>query len=293
MKQHPWQGAIWVGLTVFLLLGLTYVYLPTLTWLGGEWLGSGSFAGPVRDWSHGPLVLVLVSYLVWRRRGRLSLNRDPFAGLPVIMGAVGLYLTSVLLEAPYLSAYSLILTALGFLCLFCGRGAGFRLLIPLGLFALAVPFPATQWGITGFLAQVVAIASASLARLAGAPVYRSGQLITVGQDEYLVEPLCSGFNFIMALLALVMPLLCLRGASFKSLGGALLWAPALALAAKIALVSTILVLTPVVGQDVALRLYHGWVGITFFLGSLGAALIVINGMPRMSFMRSLPLPQLR
>ncbi|MBI2957255.1 MAG: hypothetical protein HYY32_00280, partial [Chloroflexi bacterium] len=51
----------------------------------------------------------------------------------------------------------------------------------------------------------------------------------------------------------------------------LVWAPALGLLAKTLLVSTVLFLTPRVGQETALVLYHRWLGIPFYLASLALA----------------------
>lgn len=251
---------------------LIYVYLPTLLWLGRQWLGAGLFVYQAQNWSHGPIVVIMMGYLLWR--GRAEPARPSLWGVPLILGGIGLHLAGVSLEAPYLSAYSLVPVFLGVVSLFFGISS--RRVIPGLLFLMAVPFPVTEWGVIGLLAQVVAVASVFLSRLAGAPVLRQGQTIFVGPDEYLVAPLCSGFNFIMALLALVLPLLYLRGASLKTLAAGLLWLPAVGMAAKIALVSAILVLTPWLGQDTALMLYHRWLGLAFYLGGLGVALLIIT-----------------
>lgn len=265
------------SLLAFLLVpALLYIYLPTFAWLGREWLGAGPFAGQARDWAHGPLVVTLIGYLLWRRREEFSLSGASLWGLPLVLGGVGLRLVGSSLGAPYLSGYSLIPIGLGLGTLFFGTRAGYSLLIPMLLFVLAVPFPADQWGVTGFLARLVAIASAFLSRLAGTPVSRSGQVITVGDAQYWLVPLCSGFNLIMALLALVVPLLYLRGASLKSQGAALLWLPALGLTTKIILVSIVITLTPRLGQDTALLLYHRWLGIPFYLASLGIASLLVT-----------------
>jgi len=268
-----------------LLLGaaMLYLYWPTLAWLGRQWLGGGVFSNQARDWSHGPIVIVLFAYLMWRRRKVFSTPRPSLAGLALVLASIGggtwLYLAGFSSRAPYLSAYSLIIASLGVLWLLFGLSvarhlAGAWLLLP-----LAVPFPATEWGVTPFLARIVAAASAPLASLAGTPVVRDGTFVSVGRYEYVVEPLCSGFNFIMALLALALPLLYLRGASLKALGLSLLWVPVLGLLAKTLLVSTVLVLTPRLGQDAALVMYHRWLGIPFYLAGLGlvGALVSLGG----------------
>ena len=63
------------------------------------------------------------------------------------------------------------------------------------------------------------------------------------------------------------------------MAGALIWVPTLGLAAKILLIDFILVLTPSLGAEQALSLYHGWLGVPFFLASLAVAMAVIVGLP--------------
>ncbi|MBI2853180.1 MAG: exosortase/archaeosortase family protein [Chloroflexi bacterium] len=264
-----------ISLVLLLAAGLFSIYFSTMQWLFGEWWGSGSFVWEARNWAHGFLVVIMVGYLLWRKRREflLSGRRSPW-GIPALAGGVALKFAGDFLDMPYLSAASTIPAGLGAVCLFSGVTTVRRLSVPFLLFLLAVPFPVDEWGITNFLAQVVATGSAPLAGLLGTPVFRSGQLITVGQYQYEVIGLCSGFNFIMALLALAVPLLYLRGASLKSLGISLFWLPALGMAAKIILVSAVLALTPRLGQDAALALYHGWLGVAFFVAGLGVAVFL-------------------
>ncbi|MBI2836668.1 MAG: exosortase/archaeosortase family protein [Chloroflexi bacterium] len=263
-----------VSLVLLLLPSLVYAYFPTIQWLFSQWWGDGPFVSEARNWSHGFLVALMLGYVLWRKRGEFSGGGSAGWGVPVVALSLGLNFIGVLLAMPYLSAASLVPAALGTVGLLYGFGTLRRLLVPLLLLLLAVPFPVEEWGVSGFLARIVATASPPLAALTGAPVIRSGQFIIVGEYQYEVIGLCSGFNFVMALLALVLPLLSLRGASLKALGMALLWVPAVGMVTKVALVSTVLVLTPRLGQDAALSLYHGWLGVLFFVGGLGIALLL-------------------
>lgn len=270
----------WVA--ALLMVGLVYFYWPAFGWLVREWLGPGPSGGAARDWSHGTLVVLFIGFLLWRRRNELfapgPLSRWPV--VPLILLATGLAVAGRLLEAPYLLAYSLIPAASGLAGSLCGARAGYRLLAPLMLFVLAVPFPAIDWGVTGALQNLVATGSVLLAGLSGVEITRSGLNISVGTVDYLVAPLCSGFNLIMALLALALPVLYLRRSSVRTIAGAFLWVPALGLAAKILLITLILVLTPYLGAEQALSLYHGWLGVPFFLGSLAMAMAVIISFPK-------------
>ena len=108
---------------------------------------------------------------------------------------------------------------------------------------------------------------------------RSDLMRSVGQDYYLVEPLCSGFNMIMVLLSLVLPTLYLRRASARSMGAAFLWVPAVGLATKILLISITLIVSPHLGMDTSLILYHWWLGVPFFIVALGVALKILSGTP--------------
>lgn len=83
-------------------------------------------------------------------------------------------------------------------------------------------------------------------------------------------PLCGGINFIMALLAIILPLLYLTHSTWSR---AVLFAaavPPVALILKILLLGAVIALTPSLGQDKAVEYYHTWLGLpTFWLGVVG------------------------
>ncbi len=279
MTLFPGNRIIRAGLAALLLAALVFYYWPIFGWLAREWLGPGPSGGVARDWSHGLLVTMFIGFLLWRRRDELFAPAPPSQWwvVPLILLAAGLGMAGRSLEAAYLSGYSLIPAAAGLAGMVWGAGAGYRLLPPLTLFVLAVPFPAIEWGVTGFLQNLVATGSAFLAGISGAEVARSGLNISVGEVDYLIAPLCSGFSLILALLSVVLPVLCLKRASIKSLVATLFWVPVLGLGSKIALVSIVLAATPSLGVATALSFYHGWLGVLFFLVSLGIALLIACG----------------
>ena len=101
MRRSVNHATIRAGLLGLLLAGAIYLYLPTIAWLGQVWLGAGPLGGAARDWSHGPLVVLFIGFLLLRRRGELVVRGAPSPrGMPLIAVGIGLHLAGYLSRAP-------------------------------------------------------------------------------------------------------------------------------------------------------------------------------------------------
>ena len=111
MISHLRNPVIRLGLAISLIAGLVYAYLPNLLWLGQQWMGPDQSSGRVENWSHGPVLVVLISYVLLRRRGELlKQTASSLRGTPLLVVGLVLHAAGASLNAPSISAYSLFLS---------------------------------------------------------------------------------------------------------------------------------------------------------------------------------------
>ncbi len=273
------RKAYWIGAIVFLGITIGLLYMPTLGWLWDEWFKRG-----IRFYSHGPLVVLISLFLIWRSRALFASAHPSLVYVPLVLMALGVTIIVPSQRLPLLytysiSAYALLLLILGVLLVTCGRTVTRHLLFPVLFLALAIPAPFTGQ-LASFLAKIVAAGSAALADAVGITVVREGTLVTVGGYTYSVAPLCSSLNMMLALFTLVLPILYLKRFSMVRSALFLLATPVAALAFKILLVTSIFWMTRNGGQEAAMSAYHGWAGMLAF--GLGLSAILL---PLLSFRR--------
>ncbi len=181
-----------------ILAGLLVLYVPTYLELSRTLWREDEYA-------HGPLVLAVFGYLVWRGRAVLLDSSRP----SVIPGAILLVLGLVLYVVgrsqalPLFEVLSHFPVLAGVLLMMRGpravRGLAFALLFLVFL----VPLP-------GFVLESIAIPLKALVstmvegilRLASYPIERHGVVLLVGDHEMLVADACSGLNSLYSLCAL-------------------------------------------------------------------------------------------
>ena len=179
-----------------LLLAFVAMYLPTYSYLANSsWLKDEN--------GHGPLVLIMSLWLLWRERHAL------FAGeaTPAVGPAFGALLLGSLFNVighsqgiDTVDAASQIFVLAGLILLLRGW-RGLRVCwFPLFFLLFMVPLPGVlvqtltlplKWAVS-YLAEI-------LLHVAGYPVGRSGVTLTVGQYQLLVADACAGLNSMFTL----------------------------------------------------------------------------------------------
>jgi exosortase B len=182
------------------VLGLLVLYLPTFYDLAA-WLWQQE------EYAHGPIILVISGWLIWRRRAVLMVfapsGRSRAAGfallvLGLLFYVVGRTQTVVLFEV---GALAPILA--GVVLAMCGWPAARALWFPILFTEFMVPLPGVFVdALTGPLKQYVSEISEQLLHAAGYPIARDGVVITIGQYQLLVADACSGLNSMFSLAAL-------------------------------------------------------------------------------------------
>ena len=181
-----------------ILAGLLVLYVPTYLELSRTLWREDEYA-------HGPLILLVFGYLVWRGREVLLASSRPSIVSGVVLFLLGLLLYGVgrSQSLPLFEVLSHFPVLAGVLLMMRGpravRGLAFALLFLVFL----VPLP-------GFVLESIAIPLKALVstmveailRLASYPIERQGVVLLLGDHEMLVADACSGLNSLYSLCAL-------------------------------------------------------------------------------------------
>jgi len=155
------------------------------------------------DNAHGPLIVAVALWLMWRRREVLL---DPPQHVKPLLG--GLLITFALIcyvigrsqSFAQPDAFSQIPLLLGLLLVLQGERAFRTLLFPVAFLALSVSLPRTLLDFVLIpLKQYVSAVVEQLLYWAGYPIGRSGVVLNIGSYQLLIADACSGLNSMVAL----------------------------------------------------------------------------------------------
>lgn len=188
-----------------LTAALAFVYFTVLAKLGSDWWTD-------ENYSHGLLIPLVIGYLLWSERERLSRVRfSPslwWGAAFILFAMLGLWVGTAGAEL-YVQRMSLVLMLAGIVIYFWGWRLLRLLLVPLFLLFLAIPIPAILFNKIAFPLQLFASRCAVWAmRLFDIPVLRQGNVIELmprGARETKkleVVEACSGIRSLMTLLTL-------------------------------------------------------------------------------------------
>jgi exosortase len=165
----------------------------------------------IRDWindpnfSHGFFVPAFSLFLLWTNRDKLRsvpVNRS-WAGVPVVVGALGLLIVGTLGAELFLSRMSLVFLLPGLVLVFWGWQALRAMAFPLAFLVFMVPIPSIILNQITLPLQFLAskLASGALP-LIGVPVLREGNVIQLPAMSLEVAEACSGIRSLMSLIVL-------------------------------------------------------------------------------------------
>jgi exosortase B len=262
------DGWVFLGL----LLGFALLYLPTY-WDLAHTIWASDEQG------HGPIILGLSLWLLYRKREGLSvLAAKPALGtgsvlcvLALLMYALGRSQGILLLEV---GSQIVLLSAL--LLLFKGyagwRWAWFALFFMLFM----VPLPGTLVSLlTAPLKSAVSMMATGLLYQLGYPIARSGVVLTVGPYQLLVADACAGLNSMFTLEALGMLYMSLMGYTSvkRNVALALLILP-ISFIANITRVMVLVLVTYHFGDEAGQGFVHSFAGMVLFMVALTLMLVV-------------------
>lgn len=276
-ERPGWQA--WAAI----LPGLALLYVPTFIDLArGLWRDDA--------YAHGPLILAVFAWLLWRGRAALldaGSPPAPWAGAALLGLGLAAWLLGRTQSIMWFEAASLVPVMVGLVLAVRGvpgvRRVGFALLFLL----FYVPLPGFVLDFfTTPLKGFVSAAVAGILGLAGYAVERSGVVLSIGARDMLVADACSGLNSITSLFALGLLYAHLMRERVRPLMIVLAILP-IALFANILRVLALVLVTHHFGPEAATGFFHdaagmlvfvvaflllaGWGQITFARGSKGVA----------------------
>jgi exosortase len=196
--KHLWR-------VVAIVAALSFAYATVLGKLGRDWWTD-------ENYSHGLLVPLIIGFILWSQRERLSraIQRPAtWSGITaVVLALLALWAGTAGAEL-YLQRTSLVLMLAGTVLYFWGFNLLRLLIVPLFLLMLAIPIPAIIFNKIAFPLQLFASRCAVWAMtLFEIPVLRQGnviELIPLGARETKkleVVEACSGIRSLMTLVTL-------------------------------------------------------------------------------------------
>ena len=249
-----------------LLAGFLVMYVPTIV---DVW----RIAWQSDDQGHGPVILAVALWLIWRKRGELlaSAGRGaPVAGGLTLALAFAAYILGRSQEVLQLEVGSLIVTLMGLLLVWGGfkalRLCGFALffmifMIPLpGIFVQTLTVP---------LKSAVSYVAQMLLFSAGYPISRAGVVLNIGPYQLLVADACSGLNsmFTLESLGLLYMNLMRYSSLARNIALASLIIP-ISFTANVVRVIILVLITFYFGDEAGQGFVHQFAGMVLFLVAL-------------------------
>jgi exosortase B len=186
--------------------------VPTLFALGFLLLFAPSYYGLMKTiWTddeqmHGPIVLAVAAWAIYRLKAPLSLSEYSFksiSGWVVLAAGLFVYFVGIFFGILVLEIGSQLIVAAGCLLLLGGARALKLAIFPLIFLFFMVPLPGHLIdAMTSSLKNVVSVIAEYVLYEAGYPIARSGVMITIGQYQLLVADACSGLRSMFSLSAI-------------------------------------------------------------------------------------------
>jgi exosortase B len=247
--------------------GLAVLYVPVFyDFARGHWQSE--------DHAHGPIILAVVLWLLWRRRAALiHAGERPArgAGIGLLLAGLLLYVAGRAIDLTIFEAGALVPILAGTLLAVRGWPALRQLWFAVFFIAFLVPLPGVLVdAVTGPLKAGISELVEQLLYAAGYPIGRNGVALTVGQYQLLVADACSGLNSMFSLAALGALYLYLAGRTSRLHIGVMLAAVVpIGFIANLVRVLALVLITYHLGDAAGRSFLHGAAGVVLLLAALG------------------------
>jgi exosortase D (VPLPA-CTERM-specific) len=253
-----------------LIISFLLCYWHTIAGLIPIWDGDG-------DYSYAPIIPLIIAYLIWERRKDIiskpigtSWTGAPFFILFLVISIYGILGSSPSAVRPAMPLIILSIT------LFCfGREVFKVLAFPLSLFIFMIPLSTTFQATVGvFLKSVSTKLGEQLLRICSVPVFVEGNVIDLGVTKLQVVDACSGFRFVLPLLAMgVMFSYFFEKVRWKQILLTVITIP-IAIVANGMRIGITGILTQHYGAEAAEGFFHGFSGWVFFMFAFASLFII-------------------
>ena len=190
----------WLALLAGLFLLLAHRVALGLWWV--QWMAKDSY------YSHGPLVPIIVGFLVWANWKKLAVIkiRPVWVGLVLVVLAIPLILFAHWSKTETICGLTLCMSVIGGLMLLLGARAVRVLLFPILYSCFMVPLPTTLLDrLTMKIQMASTVVAAKMLGASGLAVVREGVIIDNAASSFalpgplIVGGACSGFKMFIAL----------------------------------------------------------------------------------------------
>lgn len=250
-----------------ILLGLLILYFPT-------YYNLATVTWQSEDQAHGPLILLIVLYLIWVRKdfffAETTAKTQGVLGWLILLVGLFFYVIGRSQDIVMFDLGSQIPVLTGLLLLKGGFPALKRFSFPLFFMVFMIPLPGA---IIDAITMPMKIAVSYVAEYVlygiGYPIARSGVILQIGQYQLLVADACAGLHTLMSLEALgLLYLNIVRSNSlFRNVVLAILIIP-ISFTANVIRVMTLTLITYYFGDAAGQGFMHGFAGMLLFVVAL-------------------------
>lgn len=260
---NPWSVWLPIALGLLVLYVPSYVSLMRTTW-------------DTPENGHGPIMLAVFIWLVWRQR-RVLIEGPcvpaPLAGWFCLVSGLVLFVLGRSQGIDTLEVASHLPVLVGILLLMRGPAPMRSLWFALTFLLFTIPLPGLiVESMTSVLKQEVSVVVEQILYWFGYPIARSGVVLLIGQYQLLMADACSGLNSLFSLGALGMLLVYLTNAAQPrgKLHIALMLLAILPIAflANVIRVIALVMITWYFGDEAGQGLAHGAAGMILFVVAL-------------------------
>lgn len=249
-----------------LALGLVLTLVPTL------------FSMATQSWTreegvHGPLVLAVAGWLIWRsweEHSNLARPGNLWLAVPVVLVSMAGYVFGRAFNFLLIEVGALLVALLAIAYAYVGHRVLMKMWFPILFLVFVIPLPG--WlldSMTQPLKIFVSDVVTWLLTLAGYPIAQVGVTLYIAQYQLLVEDACAGLNSIISLTAVGLTYIyLLHNASWRYALLLMLFLLPIAIAANVVRVIILVLLTYYAGNEVAQGYLHDFAGIVTFVSAL-------------------------
>lgn len=257
----------WMPVWLPVIIGFLLLLLPTL-------YRAGTGAWSTEEQAHGPIILVLSCWLIWRQWGAMMAAtvdaRPSRAGWPLLVFFLALYVLGRSQQILSMELLSLEVVALALLLLLRGGRAVRALWFPFFFLLFLIPLPGPLVSaLTMPMKMAVSYVTEHLLFAAGYPIARAGVILQIGQYQLLVADACAGLQTLLTLESLgLFYLNVVRHTSvFRNFTLALLIVP-ISFSANVIRVIVLTLITYYWGDAAGQGFLHGFAGMVLFITAL-------------------------
>ena len=255
------------------VIGLAALYIPTLYGLYHSlWRDE--------DQAHGPLILLVVLYLLWQQRKHLYPDQvtqpRPWTGGLCFALALLLYVLGRSQEILIFEIGSLILILVAILLIARGWSAVRAMWFPLFFILFMMPLPGIFVdAVTLPMKMAVSYVADNVLFWMGYPIARTGVILQIGQYQLLVANACAGMHTLISLEALGLLYLNLvkHDSLFRNVTLAILIVP-ISFTANVIRVMVLTLVTYYFGDEAGQGFIHGFANIVLVIVALALIMSV-------------------